>query len=301
MSNAMVLVKRNVTVFARDRGQVFFSLIAPLILLMLYVLFLGKMQVDSMTASMGGTAETEVEAFVYAWVLAGMVMITTLTTSLSALAAFVDDRVSGRFKEFRVSPMRNTELLIGYMVAGLVISLTLSLVVLVVGALAFGGLYGAWAEPAGYAAAAGYAALLCLVFSALAALAVTFVRSVGALSGLATLLGTLSGFLAFAYIPIGVVSPAVASVLNALPFSPSAMLLRDPLARPALERMLEGVPVAQHASVLEDVRETFGFDLYIGDVHLQPVLVAVALAVLAVAFAALASHRIRALTTSDMR
>lgn len=300
MSNALVLVRRNLRVFWRDRGQVFFSLLAPLILLMLYVLFLGKMQVDSMANGMPVPKE-DIEAFVYAWVLAGMVMITTLTTSLSALACFVDDRVSGRFKEFRVSPVRNTELVVGYMVAGLIISLTLSMVVLVVGAFAFGFLFGAWASPTGYLQAAGYAALLCLTFSALAGLAVTFVRSSGAFSGLATMIGTLSGFLAFAYIPIGVVSPAVASALNTLPFAQGAMLLRDPLAGDSLNRMLEPMGDADRTQALDELRRMFGFDAYIGDFHLQPLLVTVILAVLALGFAALASWRIRALTTSDMR
>ena len=178
MSNAWILVRRNLRVFWRDRGQVFFSLLAPLILLMLYVLFLGKMQVDNMTSGMKGASSSDIEGFVYAWVLAGMVMITTLTTSLSALSSFVDDRASGRFKEFRVSPVRDTEIVVGYMVAGLIISLTLSMVVLVVGSVAFGAMFGTWSTAMGYAKAVAYVALLCLTFSSLAALAVTFVRAV---------------------------------------------------------------------------------------------------------------------------
>lgn len=301
MNNALVLVRRNLHVFWRDRGQVFFSLLAPLILLMLYVLFLGRMQVENMRQGMEGANAAEIEGFVYAWVLSGMVMITTLTSSLSALSAFVDDRVSGRFKEFRVSPVRNTELFVGYMVAGLLTSLTLSMVVLVVGSFAFGALYGTWADAAGYAQAVGYTALLCLTFAGLAGLAVTFVRSSGAYSGLATMVGTLAGFLAFAYIPIGAVSTGVANVLNALPFAQGAMLLRDPLAGPALERMLEPMPAAAQPEVMDEIRKLFGFDAWIGDFQLAPLLVVGILAVLAVAFAVLASWRIRRLTTSDMR
>lgn len=301
MSNTMALVQRNLRVFGRDRAQVFFSLFAPMILLMLYVFFLGRLQVETMTEGMQGSDSSKIEAFIYAWVLVGMVAITTLTTSFSALASFVDDRVTGRFKEFRVSPVRSTELMVGYMVAGLVISLTLSLLVLAVGSVVFGFFYGTWSTPAGYAQAVAYTALLCLVFSGFAGLMVTFVRSSAAFSGLATLVGTLVGFLAFAYIPVGSVSPGVASVLNTLPFAQGTFLLREPLAGPALERMIEDIPEPARAEVITEVREIFGFDTYIGDLQLTHLLVVGIFLVLAVVFALAASGRIRKLTTSDMR
>ncbi len=301
MSNAWILVRRNLRVFWRDRGQVFFSLLAPLILLMLYVLFLGKMQVDNMTSGMKGASSSDIEGFVYAWVLAGMVMITTLTTSLSALSSFVDDRASGRFKEFRVSPVRDTEMVVGYMVAGLIISLTLSMVVLVVGSVAFGAMFGTWSTAMGYAKAVAYVALLCLTFSSLAALAVTFVRSNGQYSGLATMVGTLSGFLAFAYIPIGVVSAAVGSILNTLPFAQAAMLLRDPLAGEAMSRMLAPMSEPGRGEALDELRQMFGFDTYIGDLRLGSLAVIGILVAIIVICAAAASWRIRKLTTHDMR
>lgn len=295
------LVGRNLRVFLRDRGKVFFSLLAPLVLLMLYVLFLGKMQVDSMSGTWPQADEATINSFVYSWVLAGMVMITTLTASLSAMEGFVADRVAGRFKEFRVSPVRNTELVVGYMVSAVLISTMISLSVLLVGSVVFGLLYDAWSTPTGYAQAAGYTVLLCFVFSSLAALVVTLVHSEGAFAGLATMVGTLAGFLAFAYIPIGVVSSTVASVLNTLPFAQGSMLLRDPISGPLLEQMIAPIPDTGRAQAWTELRKFFGFDSYIGDFQLQPWLVVAILVVLTVAFTALAAWRIRALTKSDMR
>lgn len=294
------LIGRNLTVFLRDRSRVFFAFLAPLILLMLYVLFLGRMQTESLTESMAAD-ENAVGGFVYAWVLAGMVMITTLTSALAGFEIFVDDRVTGRFKEFRVSPVRNTELVLGYMVAVLVISVVLSLTVLVVGAVVFGLLYGVWASAAGFAVAVGYVVLLCAVFSAMSAFVVTFLGSSAAYSGLATVVGTLSGFLAFAYIPIGVVSPGVASTLNTLPFAQGAMLMRDPLAGGALEDLLVSVPEAGRDAARTELRDTFGFDAYIGDMRLEAWVVVLFLVGLTVAFTWLASWRISSLTRSDMR
>ncbi|HZK05145.1 MAG TPA: ABC transporter permease [Actinomycetaceae bacterium] len=302
--NAMTtlgIVRRNLTIFFRDRGQVFFAVLAPLILLMLYVLFLGRMQITSLEADMQDTPPEDIGAFIYSWVLAGMVLITTLSASLSAMGAFVTDRVAGRFKEFRVSPVRESELAVGYLVSSVVISLVLSLAVLLVGSVVLGLMYGAWSTPMGYLQAVLYTALLCFTFSALAALTVTFVRSEGAFSGLATMVGTLAGFAAFAYIPIGVVTDTVASVLNTLPFAQGAMLLRDPLSGPALETMLEPFPDSVRGETLEFFRGFYGYEAYIGDLELTPMLVVVILVVLTVVFTALAAWRIRRLTKLDMR
>lgn len=300
-STVRSLIRRNLTIFLRDRGQVFFAFLAPLILLMLYVLFLGRMQVDSLTADLPGATANDINGFIYSWVLAGMVLITTLSSSLSAMGAFVTDRVAGRFKEFRVSPVRATELAVGYLVSGVVISLVLSATLLIVGSVLFGVLYGAWSTVSGYLLAAGYTVLLCFTFSALAAFTVTYLRSEGAYSGLSTMVGTLGGFVAFAYIPLGVVGEEVGSILNALPFAQGAMLLRDPLAGPALDAMVATIPEAMQAETLDFFRAFYGFDAFIGDFHLTAPMVVGLMTLMVIAFTTLAAWRIRKLTRTDMR
>ena len=44
------LTKRGIKIFLKDKAGVFFSLLAPLIVLMLYVIFLGDVQLDSLKA-----------------------------------------------------------------------------------------------------------------------------------------------------------------------------------------------------------------------------------------------------------
>ena len=39
-----LLTRRNLKIFLKDKANVFFSLLAPLIVLALYVLFLGRLQ-----------------------------------------------------------------------------------------------------------------------------------------------------------------------------------------------------------------------------------------------------------------
>lgn len=133
MRSIAVLTTRNLRVFFRDRVGVFFSLLSALILIALYALFLGGIQVDSLEARFPTAPDADVRWFVNSWVFAGITMITTLTTSIAALGVFVDDNVSGRFRDFIVSPIRRTHLILGYMIAGFTVSVVMTSIIIAIG------------------------------------------------------------------------------------------------------------------------------------------------------------------------
>lgn len=272
------LIIRNVRVYYRDRGQVILSLIAPLILLLLYVLFLGNLQIDTLKDSLPTAADDDINAFVYTWVFSGMVMITTVTTGLSALNTFVEDRIFGRFKDFRVSPINPIQLITGYLVASFLTAFVMSVVVFIVGLVVVSAMYDSFPGWNNVLISVGYTALMCLGFSSMSSLIVTFIKSSGAFTSLSVIVGTVIGFLAGAYIPLGTMSDSVIDALNALPFSQSAMLLREPLAGDRLTSLTQNLPGAE-----DTIGNYFGFDLYIGDTQITvsiAVLVLVAMTVI---------------------
>lgn len=272
------LIIRNVRVYYRDRGQVILSLIAPLILLLLYVLFLGNLQIDTLKDSLPTATDDDINAFVYTWVFSGMVMITTVTTGLSALNTFVEDRIFGRFKDFRVSPINPIQLITGYLVASFLTAFVMSVVVFIIGLVVVSAMYDSFPGWNNVLISVGYTALMCLGFSSMSSLIVTFIKSSGAFTSLSVIVGTVIGFLAGAYIPLGTMSDSVIDALNALPFSQSAMLLREPLAGDRLTSLTQNLPGAE-----DTIGNYFGFDLYIGDTQITvgiAVLVLVAMTVI---------------------
>ena len=52
MNMLFCMVSRNLKIFLKDKANIFFSLLCPLIVLALYVLFLGKIQVDNLNAAL---------------------------------------------------------------------------------------------------------------------------------------------------------------------------------------------------------------------------------------------------------
>ena len=281
------LVKRNLTIYFRDPTGIFLSLLGAIILLLLYALFLGSLQVDTIRAQLPQASDDEITTFVSSWVFAGILMMTTFTSGLGALSAFVDDRVTDRFKEFRVMPVRPGQIVLGYQIAAFVVALTMSTLVLAVGYVTLGIMSSTWAKPLFVLQAFGCVALMCFAFASFSSFIVSFVVSHSAFTAVNTIIGTVLGFLAGAYLPIGTVSVKVANVINALPFSPSAMLLRRPLAGDPLTDLSGGIAEAETI-----LGEYYGFDLQVGSTVLKPEWILIELAVIAIVFTALSAVRI---------
>jgi len=161
------LVKRNLRIYRRDRAGVLLSLLAALMLLLIYALFLGAIQADSLKAKLPSAASEDVGYFVTSWVFGGIVMITCVTTGLGALGAYVDDRATGRFKEFRVCPIRRHQLILGYQLSAVVVSFVMTLIVSAVGAAVVKLVYGDIPGWGSFLTALGYVVLFAFAFSAI--------------------------------------------------------------------------------------------------------------------------------------
>jgi multidrug/hemolysin transport system permease protein len=282
------IVHRNLRLFFRDRMNVFFSLLGAIILFVLYTLFLARLQIDGLGETFPDASDQEIRAFVDSWMFAGIVMLTTITTGLGALASLVQDGESGRFRDFLVSPVRPWQLVLGYLTAAVLVSILMSMLVLVLSILYLGIVDDSWLSAETIARIAGITVLCSVSFTALSAFAVSFIRTSAAFSGLAIVIGTVLGFVAGAYIPVGSLPDAVASTINALPFAQGAMLLRRQFTDATLAPM-----VGDNAAAADGVREFYGIDAFIGDYLVPPELAFGVLIAMAVVFTLLSAARIR--------
>lgn len=140
------------------------------------------------------------------------------------------------------------------------------------------------------ATSAGIMVLCCAAFTALAAFGASFLRTSGAYSAFATVLGTILGFVAGAYIPVGSLPGGVASTINALPFAQGAMLLRTVFTEQTVRTVTDG-----NAQATASLREFYGIDLFVGSAQVPVALAVAVLCGVALGFAALSAGRIRAL------
>ncbi|ANE04319.1 ABC transporter permease [Corynebacterium crudilactis] len=232
-----VLTRRHLRCFFRDRMAVLFSVLGALILLGLYVLFLGKLQIDSMAANLPASAKSDVEGFVFNWVFSGILVTSAITVPQAALGVLVEDRTRGGIKDFLVAPVTRTQLTVSYILAAVIVAMSILLMEFVIGSIGLAILGYLNISIGAFLELVLVLFLLTLTFSAIAAFLITLVKSQGGMSALSSLVGTLAGFLAGAYIPPMALPAAVVEVLNFLPFAPAAMLIRQVVAAPALEEV----------------------------------------------------------------
>lgn len=289
MTVVLAIVRRNLRLFFRDRMNVFFSLLGALILFVLYTLFLARLQIDGLKETFPQATEADIRAFVDTWMFAGIVMLSTITTGLGALVTLVDDGESGRFRDFLVSPVRRTQLVLGYLISAVTVAIVMSMVVLTLSILYLGLVDAAWLAPLTVARIVGVTLLCCAGFTALSALIVSFIRTGAAFSGFATVIGTVLGFIAGAYIPVGSLPAAVATTINALPFAQGAMLLRREFTEESLSTI-----VGENTEAGEALREFYGIDAYVGDLVVPATIAFAVLLAMAFGFTALSAGRIRA-------
>lgn len=284
------IVRRNLTLFFRDRLNVFFSLLSGLILFLLYTLFLARLQVDGLEESLPRASRGDIEAFVDSWMLSGIVLLTTVTSGIGAVSVFVDDRATERFGDFLVAPIRRTHLVLGYLVSSVTVAILMSGIIFALTLLQLGLVRGTWLSPGQVAAALGAMVLCCVAFTTLGSFGASFLKTTGSYSAFSTVVGTVLGFVAGSYIPVGSLPESVATVINALPFAQGAMLLRRPFTEDTLRAVTDG-----NAGAVTDLSEFYGIDISVGEAAVPAWAAVTILVAVAVVFSVISSARIRSL------
>ncbi|WP_066303176.1 ABC transporter permease [Arthrobacter luteolus] len=288
MNAIMDLTARNLRLFFRDRLGVFFSLLSALVVFLLYTLFLGNLQTEGLGQSFPQATSGEIKAYVDSWMFAGILGITSITTALGAMNVFVEDSGSGRFRDFLVSPIQRGKLILGYLLSATLISVIMTALVLIVSLVYLYTVSGVSLGAGQLLRMSGYLVLSCVAFAALSAFVVSFIRTAGAYSALSTIVGTVLGFLAGSYIPVGNFPEGVRTFVSALPFMQSSMLLRQEMTADTLPAMTGDQPAAT-----AELQEVFGITAQVGDWQVGTGYVLFSLAAMAVIFTLLATVRIR--------
>lgn len=289
MSIVFSIMGRNLRLFFRDRLNVFFSLLGALIVFLLYALFLSNLQTSSLVASFPQADESDVRGFVDSWMFGGIVAMTSITTSLGGLAVFVEDAATGRFRDFLVSPIRREQLVLGYLLSTVIVALIMTTIVLGVSLAYLFFIDGVVLGVAEILRLLAWIVLSCVAFSALWAFIASLVRTTGAFSALSTIVGTVIGFLAGAFIAVGLFPEIVRNVVNALPFAQSAMLMRQEFTAETLPTLVGGQPEA-----IDAISVYFGITGFVGDWEVTVPVIVTILVACAVVFTGLAAWRIRA-------
>jgi multidrug/hemolysin transport system permease protein len=268
-------------VFFRDRGLVLGSLMGAAIVFILYVLFIGEI----MTKGYEDTVP-DVASVISAWAMSGVVAVVPVTVTIGAFSVMVNDRINRRTDDFRISPMRSYEIAGGHLISTLVIGTVMTLLVLVLAEAYVVVNGGNILSPLMMLEAVLVILLTVLSCGAIAFVIMMFINSSGALSVTNAMFGTMSGFLAGAYVPIGMYPTSVQSVLGFVPLTHSASLMRKVMMDDAYSGPLSDMDPGPLAEFGRDM----GVDIYIGDVQISPEVSIAVLVIVSVVLFAVAAY-----------
>ncbi len=271
--NALLI--RNLRVYFRDKTSVFFSLLSVFIIILLYALFLG----DAWASGKMFQGRPGVRALMDNWIMAGLLAVVSVTSTMGAFGIMVDDKVRKINKDFYSSPITRTGLTGGYILGAFVIGLIMSLVTAVFAIVYIIVRGGAFPEMLTLVKTAGLIVISSLSNTAIVLFLVSFINSSNAFGTASTLIGTLIGFLTGIYMPIGVLPPAVQTLIKFIPTSQAAALFRQALMEQPAKVVFAGAP----GEVLSAFNETMGVTLKLGShtiTTLEHLLVLAASAVL---------------------
>lgn len=272
------LVLRNVKLYLRDKAAVFFSFLSVIIILALYILFLGKMQRSNLPAEVlsidGG------DWLVSSWIMAGILTVSTVTVPLGAVGNLIDDRADGLLNDFYTSPISRNILALSYLISAWIIGFIMVMINLVVGQVYVLIQGGEFLSFIGYLELIGLVILCIMSFSSFFFFLSLFIRTRNAYGTLATLVGTFIGFLGGIYIPIGILGNTVQNVMNSLPTAHAVTVIRQVYMKGAIEKVFGGAPEEVYNSYA-----TFnGIEIMIGDFQLTGVHMVLSLVIFMVVF-----------------
>ena len=245
------LINRHHKLFRRDKTLVFFSMLSVLIMLILYIAFLQKMQVDRIEQIIQG--QEGIKVLVNEWMVAGILSIMGVTTTLSVLGLYIKDRESGVFQDFLSTPSKAAKLQLSYVINGFFVGMIFSLVGLLLCELFLVLIGGELLSFAKLVKVLGIITIGVLASTVINCVLILFVNSTSAFSTLGTIVGTVIGFLCGVYVPMGVLPNFVQQIILAFPISHYTVLLRQIMMEDSLATVFGQEEAAQSA-----YEETYG-------------------------------------------
>ena len=221
------LIKRNIKIFVRDRMAFFLSLLSVFILLILYKVFLGQIQIDGIKEAMGSkNASSDVVTMVNYWLVSGLVIITSMSSTLGAYGVSVDDRQHHRVDDFMLTLLSPIKIEICYMISAILIGSLITFLLYVISIIV---LIGGGGLLIGFMATVKLM-LLILCSSTISLLIVYpfmyFIKTNAQFSAFSTIIGTIIGFLTGVYISIGSVSEPIKNIITWFPLTPLGSLVK---------------------------------------------------------------------------
>lgn len=260
MSALRMLVWRDTKLFFKDKGMFFTSLVTPLILLLLFVTFLGNVYRDSFTGlveTCGAAVEDSLmEGFVGGWLFSSLLAVCCVTVAFCSNMLMVQDKVTGARTDLTMAPVKGSTLALGYYISTALCTLLICLVA-VAACLVYLSQKGWYLSGEDLFLTCLDVFLLTMFGTALSSVVNHFLSTQGQMSAVGTIVSAGYGFICGAYMPISQFSDGIQTFISFLPGTYGTALLHHHLMRGVYGELEETLP----SQAVDELRKAFDSQL----------------------------------------
>ena len=250
------LISRNRKVYTRDRLGFFMSFLSVIILILVYQVFLGQIQIDAIKEALGSdTASSDTIKMVNYWLISGLTTIISMTSTLGAFGVMVSDKEKKLSEDFKVSPISNFKVELSYAIFAILFGMILTMFSCVFAIGIFNGLSSLLDYSVmDYLKIFGIVSLSTVLSAAIVLPILAFIRTSSAFTTLSTIVGTFIGFISGVYLSIGSVGETLQQVMTWFPMTQVNALLKQVLMKDSIAQVFDSAP----SSVVNEYKESYG-------------------------------------------
>lgn len=256
---------RNIRVYLKDKTSIIMSLMAQIIILGLFILFLKNNYTDSIIAQLGELkdllSDKDINAIVNSYLMAGVIGTSVVTVALNSLSVMVSDRERKINFDYGAAPVKGHTVVLSYFSGAVVNTFLVSAILTTAGfiflcmgseisytLLDFLKIYGL------VALGSISATLVLMVFA-------SFFKKSSTQGSFGVLVSAAIGFITGAYIPVSQFGDTVQTCVNLVPASQIAGMMKYVLITPTIDHandVLNGIDKGEFAKAMKEV---FAVDL----------------------------------------
>lgn len=261
------MTTRNIKVYMKDRMAIVLSMLTQIIVLGLYLLFLKSNYVDAINSYLTGVenlvSDADIEALVNSWLIAGVIGTSVVTVALNSLSVMVSDKQEKIDFDYNATPAKPYLIVFSYFSGAVVSTFLISSILLTAGLvfLAIGGLF--LYTVTDILMLYGIVLLGSISGSIILMLFASFFKKNSTLSSFGILISVAIGFVIGAYMPVSQFGDSVQTVVNLVPGSHIAGMLRNVLMTPAIDNINDALGGIDKGAFAQEIESTFALNLNI--------------------------------------
>lgn len=266
------LTKRHLLVFLKNVPTVIFTLMVPLTVFAVYIVFLRPMEISGIKETLINNniindANSDFLHKVYgiadSWMISGVLSVSCITVALNTNYILVRDKERGIAKDFISSPILPSVITLSYLIFNLIVTFVTNLLVYFI-CLIYLGCYGAYM----ITAADFFAIIGIILLSTVSACLLTFficsfISSESLMSSVVAIASAAIGFLIGAYLPSGMTPVYIEYITMFFPGTYSTGLLRNWFMKTPLICLEQSSELSTETGkkLVEDLKNEFSLNL----------------------------------------